>query len=143
MKNFYSFILFLFLAIVNGYIFQFLNNDIFHLKNKTPDDFSQIERIIIIIIIAPILETLIFQHILYLILKKIKIKNDTVCIIIMSLIFSQVHWYNWLYVIMAFFGGLILNSFYATINKRTPKYSYILTVLFHALFNLYGFLFVM
>jgi hypothetical protein len=55
--------------------------------------------------------------------------------------FSQVHWYNWLYVIMTFFGGLILNSFYVKINNNSPKYSYAFTALFHALFNLYGFLF--
>jgi len=143
MKNFYFFVSFFSLSLVNGYIFQFLSNNIFHIKNNKIDDFSQIEKIIVIMIIAPILETLIFQHILYILLKKIKIKNDIICIIIMSLIFSQVHWYNWLYVIMTFIGGLILNSFYIKINNNTPKYSYAITVLFHALFNLYGFLFVM
>lgn len=43
---------------------------------------------------------------------------------------------------MTFFGGLILNNLYIYYYKHA-KYSFILTVLFHALFNLYGLLFVL
>jgi hypothetical protein len=60
MKNFYSFVLFFSLSLINGYIFQFLSNNIFHIKNNATEDFSQFEKIIIIII-APILETLFFS----------------------------------------------------------------------------------
>ncbi|MGI9580926.1 CPBP family glutamic-type intramembrane protease [Chryseobacterium sp. RRHN12] len=87
------------LAVLNGYFFNYINDAYLHFNvnyNKH-QNISKNELNFIAICIAPILETLIFQHILYLILKKIKIKNDVICIIIMSIVFSSMHYYNWLY----------------------------------------------
>lgn len=139
------FIISFILAVLNGYFFNYINDTYLHFNvnyNKH-QNISKNELNFIAICIAPILETLIFQHILYLILKKIKIQNNVMCIIIMSIVFSSMHYYNWLYIVMTFFGGLILNNLYVYYYKYNNKYSYILTVFFHALFNLYGYLFIM
>ncbi|SMO35785.1 hypothetical protein SAMN06265171_101257 [Chryseobacterium rhizoplanae] len=143
MKKIIIFIVSFAAALLNGYFFNYINNAYFQIESNNTENFSQIEKIIIILMIAPILETLIFQHILYLVLKKIKIQNDILCIVIMSIIFSSMHYYNWLYMVMTFFGGLILNNLYLYYYKHNNKYCFILTVLFHALFNLYGYLFIM
>ncbi|WP_353955292.1 CPBP family intramembrane glutamic endopeptidase [uncultured Chryseobacterium sp.] len=139
------FIISFILAVLNGYFFNYINDAYLHFNvnyNKH-QNISKNELNFIAICIAPILETLIFQHILYLILKKIKIQNDVICIVVMSVVFSSMHHYNWLYIVMTFFGGLILNNLYVYYYKHNNKYSFILTVFFHSLFNLYGFLFIM
>ncbi len=142
-KSIIFFIVSFALAVLNGYFFNYINNAFIHIKNDINlNEFSKVETIIIVIILAPLLETLIFQHIIYLFLKKLKVKNDILCIFIMSLLFSLMHWYNWLYVVMIFFSGLILNNLYVYYYKNNSKYFFILTFLFHSLFNLYGFLFV-
>ncbi|WP_416336214.1 type II CAAX prenyl endopeptidase Rce1 family protein [Chryseobacterium flavum] len=134
------------LALLNGYFFNYINDTYLHFDvnyNKY-QNISKNELNFISVFIAPFLETFIFQYLPYLILTKwIKISNTVFCIIIMSIIFSSVHYYNWLYIIMTFFGGIILNNLYIYYSKHSCKYSFILTVLFHSLFNLYGLLFIM
>lgn len=133
------------LAVLNGYFFNYINNAYLHFDvnyNKF-QNISKNELNFIAIFVAPFIETFIFQYLPYLILSKwIKINNKALCIIIMSIIFSSMHYYNWLYIVMTFFGGIILNNLYIYYHKHTYKYSFILTVLFHSLFNLYGFLFI-
>ncbi|WP_376779154.1 CPBP family glutamic-type intramembrane protease [Chryseobacterium flavum] len=134
------------LALLNGYFFNYINDTYLHFDvnyNKY-QNISKNELNFISVFIAPFVETFIFQDLPYLILTKwIKIRNTVFCIIIMSIIFSSVHYYNWLYIIMTFFGGIILNNLYIYYSKHSCKYSFILTVLFHSLFNLYGLLFIM
>jgi len=137
----YTFAVFLLLAISNGYFFSFLSDRFFHLNLNA--EFPGIEKeqvAILAILAAPLIETLIFQFFLYAFLTKTcKIKSAVLCVLIMSLIFSQVHWYNWLYVVAIFFGGIILNSFYIIIYKRNNFIvAFCLTVLFHTLYNLYA-----
>ncbi|WP_449401472.1 CPBP family intramembrane glutamic endopeptidase [Chryseobacterium wanjuense] len=134
------------LATLNGYFFNYINDTYLHfdVNYNKHQNISKSELNFVAICIAPIVETLIFQYFLYLILIKwINIKNNMFCIIIMSIFFSSMHYYNWLYVIMTFFGGLILNNLYVYYHKHLPEYSFILTVFFHSLFNLYGYLFIM
>ena len=145
-KMFIFFVLSFALALLNGYFFNYINDTYLHFNvnyNKH-QNISKKELNIIAIFVAPIIETLVFQYLPYLILTKwIGIKNKLFCIIIMSIIFSSMHYYNWLYITMTFFGGIILNNLYIYYNKHAHTYSFILTVLFHALFNLFGFLFIM
>ena len=142
MKNFYLFLSFLLLAIANGYLFNYLNDHFFHIVTSPPAGLSANQVAFLAVSVAPFFETLFCQFLLHRVLTKVfNLNNDTVCVLIMSLVFSQLHWYNWLYVIMTFFGGLILNSFYVIALKRT-RYYFVLTVLLHALYNLYGVMFV-
>ena len=145
-NNLITFILFsLLLAIINGYIFNYINNNFVHYShtdNGGLNNLSKNSLIMLTIFVAPIIETWIFQYTSLIVLKEVfKVENDKICILIMSLVFSQFHWYSWLYVVMIFFSGLILNNFYIT-ALRKYKYSFLLTVLLHSIYNLYGFLFV-
>ncbi|KMQ62688.1 hypothetical protein ACM40_10540 [Chryseobacterium sp. BLS98] len=147
MKKLFIFFLISFaLAVINGYFFNYINDIYLHfdVNQDKNQNISKNELNFIAIFIAPFIETFAFQYLPYLVLTKwIGIKNNIICIITMSVIFSSMHYYNWLYIVMTFFGGLILNNLYVYYYKHTHKYSFILTVFFHALFNLYGFLFVM
>lgn len=133
------------LSVINGYIFFFLNSHFFHLKNNKVQGLSQIELNFLALIIAPIFETLFFQFLLYTIFKTVlKIKNEVIIIILMSLVFSSAHHYHWLYMCTTFVGGILLNIFYTSVLKiKDEKYAILFTMLFHFLYNLYGFLFVM
>jgi len=130
------------LAVLNGYFFNYINDTYFHFYvnyNKS-QNISKNELNFIAIFIAPFLETFLFQYLPYLILSKwIRLSNKVFCIIIMSAIFASMHYYHWLYIVMTFFGGIILNNLYIYYNKHAHSYSFILTALFHSLFNRYGF----
>ncbi len=131
-------------ALLNGYFFNYLNDSYLHFEVNQNKNISDNELNFIAIFVAPFIETLVFQYLPYLILTQyIGVKNKILCIIIMSVIFASMHNYNLLYIVMTFFGGLILNNLYVYYKHTNNKHSFILTVLFHALFNLYGFLFVM
>lgn len=137
------FFLLLLFKITNGYIFSYINNRFFNLENAIFEKFSENEILFIAVVFAPIFETLIFQFFLYRLLNQIGIKNTLIIIILMSVAFSQAHWYHWLYVVATFISGLILNYFYLYIHKKKNELiAVLLTIALHSSYNLYGFLFV-
>lgn len=146
MKYFYSFSIFLILIIINGYIFNFINDTFFQIQdsNEAFSQYSGKEVFFISIIFAPIVETIIFQYLAFYFLNNIlKIKNNVIIIFIMSLLFGIAHHYNWIYVVMTFFSGAILNYCFVFFNKEKGlRFSFFITILLHSLYNLYGFLFV-
>lgn len=130
-------------AVLNGYFFNFINDAFFHFTNPEFDRLSQRETFFLAVIIAPIIETIIFQVLTYKILLYVGIKNNYTCIVIMSIIFSQMHWYYWLYVVMTFVSGLIINSFYLKMIKfKNTTWAFILTIILHLCYNFYGIIFV-
>lgn len=130
-------------AILNGYFFNWLNNTFLHYNiTKSTDEYAKIEKAVLMLIISPIVETLLFQYLPNVILLKLKIFNKYLLIIIPSIIFGLSHSYHFLYVIMTFCGGLILNYYYFEMKIKT-KYYYWATVLVHSLYNLYGLLFIL
>ena len=136
------FILILLFKIINGYTFNYINHRFFKLENAVFDTFSEKELFLLVVIFAPVIETLIFQWFLYQLLDKIKV-NSVSIVILMSIAFSLAHWYHWLYVIAAFIKGLFLNYFYVYILKnRNELIAVLLTIVLHSSYNLFGFLFV-
>lgn len=146
-KKYYNilfFIFYLFLTILNGYIFNWINDTYFNYTNKSENglkDFTKIEKFSIIVIFAPVIETLIFQYIPNKILEKLKIKKKALNIVIPSLLFSLVHYYSPIYIVMTFISGVLLNKFYIECKTKTNIYI-LLTILLHSMYNLYGYLFV-
>lgn len=137
------FFLLLFLKIVNGYLFNFINRSFFKLENKIFEQIPENEFLFLAVVFAPIIETLIFQLFLFRLLNKIGIKNTIVIVIIMSVAFSQAHWYHWLYVVGTFVNALFLNYFYVYVHqKKNELTAVLLTIALHSSYNLYGFLFV-
>ncbi|WP_426479898.1 CPBP family glutamic-type intramembrane protease [Chryseobacterium sp. CBSDS_008] len=113
-------------ALLNGYFFNYINDAYLHFDvnyNKS-QNISKNELNFIAIFIAPFLETFLFQYLPYFILSKwIKLNNKVFCIIIMSIIFASMHYYNWLYIVMTFFGGIILNNLYIYYIHHVYRYS--------------------
>lgn len=137
------FLLLLLFKIVNGYLFSYINNRFFKFENTAFENFSEIELFFIAVVVAPVIETLIFQYGLYKFLNYIKIKNTIFAVVLMSFAFSQAHSYHWLYMLATFVSGLFLNYFYISILKSRSEFiAVLLTIALHLSYNLFGFLFV-
>lgn len=136
------FLIFLF-KLINGYVFTYINYRYFKLENAIFEELSEKEMFFLAVVLAPIIETLIFQLFLYRLINKTRINNTLIIIILMSFAFSQAHWYHWLYVVAAFINGLFLNYFYLyTYKKKNELIAVLLTIALHSFYNLFGFLFV-
>ncbi len=137
------FFLILLFKIINGYVFTYINHRFFKLENAIFEELSEKEMFFLAVVLAPIIETLIFQLFLYRLLDKTRINNMPIIIILMSFAFSQAHWYHWLYVVAAFINGIFLNYFYLyTYKKKNELIAVLLTIVLHSSYNLFGFLFV-
>ncbi len=136
------FLIFLF-KLINGYVFTYINSRYFKLENAIFEELSEKEMLLLAVVLAPIIETLIFQLFLYRIINKTRINNTSIIIILMSFVFSQAHWYHWLYVVASFINGLFLNYFYIyTYKNKNELIAVLLTIVLHSSYNLFGFLFV-
>lgn len=97
-------------------------------------------KFILFVILGPILETLIFQFLPYLILSNfLRGRNKKIIIIIVSaLFFAFTHWYGIFYFIYALAIGLILMFSYLSRLKKGDSFQAILII--HTLFNCLAFL---
>jgi uncharacterized protein len=142
-KNFFfMFLFFFFLSVLNGYFLNWLNN-ILGIKFQG-DDFPKMTPLLkasIIIIIAPFIETIVFQYVPIQITRKFITQKKWVVISLSALLFSIFHIYNITYFFMALIGGLLMGTFYhiAEYKKKSPI---LFTFLLHAFYNMYGYLFV-
>ena len=92
------------------------------------------------VIYAPLLETLLFTLLPYLVFSKFS-KNMVWFIAITSVLFGLIHTYSVAYVIITFFIGIFLNTFFwIVIHKKNMASAFFLTCLMHALYNFFVFL---
>ncbi|HEY0897213.1 MAG TPA: CPBP family intramembrane glutamic endopeptidase [Sphingobacteriaceae bacterium] len=86
-------------------------------------------------VLAPVLETYMFQHLPYRYLRKRRFSKALI-IVISSLLFGIVHYYDWIYIIRATLAGGILISAY--ILKPSASVSGLVTVsAVHAINNVF------
>jgi hypothetical protein len=131
------------IAIANGYFFNYLNDKYFHYSSNANGlaEFSEGAKFFIVIVAAPIIETLLFNLLPNLLLNKIRVRDTFLLILIPSIIFSVFHLYHPLYAVMAFIGGIIMN-WYFLFSHNKKGISFWLVVLLHSCYNLYGYFFV-
>lgn len=130
-------------AIINGYIFNYINEIFYHYTSNDNglSEFNKFTKFLIIIFIAPLVETWVFNQLPNLALKKINISSEFILIVLPSILFSLFHLYHPIYAIMAFVGGLIINFYYIHCQRK-KMVAFLMVALLHASYNLYGFLFV-
>jgi uncharacterized protein len=128
-----------FLSIVNCYFFEWINQYL-HCTLSNPLDKDPIyEQFLIGVLVAPIIETWLFQYLPNKILIKTKITNRYALLIIPGLIFGMAHIsYSWLYGLAMFFAGLVLNFFFLKAQASNRHYFW-LTALLHSFYNLFCF----
>lgn len=96
------------------------------------------EKIILYVILAPILETILFIFLPRLILNKIKINNSYINLLIISTLFTLAHQhFEILSIIFYFILCLTFTNYYLQVQKReSTKKAIFKTILLHAFYNL-------
>lgn len=107
------------------------------LKGVDFSKYSKTEEFFLVVIFAPLIETLMLQ---YLVIKGVRYltKNIHIQCLVSAVLFSANHNFNVLYMIDAFFIGLILGYTFL-IAKIKKSYPFWATFLVHLLINLYVF----
>jgi uncharacterized protein len=128
-------------AIIFNYLFGLIvEKDIIWLRFPSEEK-NILLRIIAGIIIAPLLETILFQTLPYVLLNKVRYFSgrDNLIIIISAVFFGLNHFYSLFYIIYAILIGLIFTYFYV-VRIKDDKKTFYLIALCHSLFNLIGIL---
>jgi membrane protease YdiL (CAAX protease family) len=135
-------IFFLFLAvhILSTLVFYCMSKDVAIAQNPLEKK-TEFEKILIILIIAPIIETLTLNLLPIKIFKKI-IKSNLITIILTSSIFAFMHYYSFLSILKSFVSGIIYNGFFLVVETKYQVLikAILLTILLHSFYNLFGFL---
>lgn len=101
---------------------------------------SEIKEFFSLLVLAPVLETIIFQMLVYSFLRYI-LKFRTITILILSaIIFGISHCYDIVYVIVAAVMGFLFMFLYIILNKR-EFYPLLITILTHSMLNLITFIY--
>ncbi len=91
-----------------------------------------------VVVFGPLVETFLFQHLVFLVLDYFKLPKKWI-ILISALLFAVTHDYSIIYIIHAFVGGLLFAYIYF-ICQIKYRSAFWVVFLLHALYNLYGFL---
>lgn len=121
------------LNFLNNYIFFVISNFLNISLNKGfNNNYTFNEKIVLFIIVAPLIETLLFQYIVIEIFKSIKIRLKYCCIL-SAFVFASMHLYNIFYFLYAFVGGLMFAFLYT--RGKNQKYAMLLPLIAHTIYN--------
>ena len=125
------------------YYFFLEKYDIFFAStpNETIMKQSFFEQVILTVILAPLIETLIFQKWTYKVLSLIKfLKYHKILIMIVgAIIFGAIHFYSLFYIVYNMFVGFLFMFAYI-VKLHRPEKSYWIVVSLHGLTNLFAIL---
>ena len=127
-------IFFLFLAvhILSTLVFYCMSKDVAIAQNPLEKK-TEFEKILIILIIAPIIETLTLNLLPIKIFKKI-IKSNLITIILTSSIFAFMHYYSFLSILKSFVSGIIYNGFFLVVET---KYQVLIKAILLTIFSIF------
>lgn len=117
----------------NNYMFSVVS-DFFDipLSKGFKDHYTFKEKIVLFVIVAPLIETLLFQYLVIEICKTIKMRLRYCCFI-SAIIFASFHLYNVFYFLYTFAGGLLFAFLY--LRGKNQKNAILLPLVAHTLYN--------
>ncbi|CAA9198941.1 CPBP family intramembrane glutamic endopeptidase [Flavobacterium collinsii] len=119
--------------LLNSYTFkvlaEFLGSD---LGKGFNENYTINEKLVLFVIVAPLLETFLFQYAVIEICKSRKIALRYCCLL-SALIFASNHLYNVFYFLFAFAAGMMLAGLYVT--GRSVRNSFLITLITHTIYN--------
>jgi ABC-type phosphate transport system permease subunit len=141
-KIIFVFVLCLSASILNGYFFNYINDQYVHYPDTDNGlgKFSAIQKFFMVVLVAPLIEAALLNLLPNIILTKLKITNEYILVLIPSIVFGLWHYYHLIYIVATFILGILWNGYYVYSKKR-GWCAYWLVALVHAVYNLY-FLFV-
>lgn len=115
-------------------IFSFI---LFPSHTAGPVHTSIIEGVFIAVLIAPFIETFLFQHFVIKFILSKKATATLASCMISAILFAIGHYYSWQYILKTFLSGLLFASLYLIINyKRQNPILIVFTA--HAIYNCIG-----
>lgn len=122
-------------TLINLLFYIFLNHSSPNLQDVKLINNTSLSFFFEALILAPILETALFQ-VAVITFCRVYIKNNLFCIIFPAIVFGVVHLDGSRKVISMIFFGLLLGFFY-TISKKKKLNAFWVTALLHATWNLF------
>ena len=101
------------------------------IMNDIPDLGTNTQRLITLVFFAPLVETYLFQYLFFEHLSRY-LKNSVI-IFVSAMVFGLVHTYNSVYILYAFFSGLLYSVGY---YYRLNSHPYVIVFLIHSVYNL-------
>ena len=142
--NFLRLIILLSFDIFIGHLFQFIAPYFIDNYGRNPSLIGQsiTYSFFLSVIIGPLVETIIYQYIIFKLTFYFFNKNTIniiSAILISALAFSLSHNFNYFAILNSFFGGIILGyAYFFNYNRHFPPFWYVF--LLHSLHNLYAFI---
>ncbi|WP_443937437.1 CPBP family glutamic-type intramembrane protease [Pedobacter sp. MW01-1-1] len=118
-------------AIIANYFDAQLTSTNFHFSSLK-------EEFVIVVIVAPIIETLIFQYLIIETLLSVKLA-PLLCVVVSALLFGISHYYNLAYILVTTVVGFIFAYYYMALRHQHYLQKIVLVTLLHALSNLFAF----
>lgn len=109
------------------------------LSDNNTNDWGMLEKFFLKVVLAPILETLIFQALIIELLLYYQVRA-LYSIPIAAAIFAAAHYYNPVYAIVTSFAGLLYAYYYYILQKRNKGMAILWVTLLHAAWNFIAFL---
>lgn len=131
----------LFWTIIISFVGNLAGNTVIHNESFLIDK-SYFYKFNIKVLVAPFLETLIFQFLIIEFLFAI-FKNYFICIVISSLIFGILHFFNshnLIYTLAAIITGFLFASIYIISKNRKDLNAFLIVMLVHSSSNFFAFL---
>lgn len=94
---------------------------------------------VLLVVVAPIFETLFAQFLILESLHKLKI-SSSISIIIAAVIFGALHYYNIWYVLATIISGFVFAYYYMALRSQGKWNKILLVIALHALANVVSFL---
>ena len=148
MKNFYRFLLglknyklffFIFLSIFFINTFFIITKKFITLKDISKVNTTDISlnlRIFLSLIIAPFLETLIFQNFIFTFCR-LYIKSNLICVVLTAILFGLNHYNSITSIIQTFIIGIGYSLYYSILRKN-DKNAFLKVAILHCLWNLFS-----
>lgn len=109
-----------------------------------PNDYSNVLIFFLGVLLAPIIETFLFQYLptkLFLLVKRKWNINKVILILFSGILFGMAHDYNLITIIDGIISGIIFILIFLKFNEEKTQLSgFWATFLIHALYNFYAFL---
>lgn len=127
------------MLLIYNILFSTLLFEIFQVELQTPvlNDLSFAGKIFLIVLVAPLIETIIFQCAAYELLLLLFPRHKILALVISALLFALAHAYSEAYIVFIVFPGLVLGLLYITFEKRVLS-PIMAVILVHALINLFA-----
>lgn len=143
-RGYITLLIILLIYIIKGHVIGYIAGRYIDNYGELPSlrEESAVYRFFIVVIAGPIIETFIYQYLifkLYFYLFNKTSSNIVVSILVSSVLFSLSHNYNYFAIVSTFLSGLVLGYTYFFANNRYIPPFWCVTII-HSIHNLYGLL---